>query len=85
MWIDESNRGALLGVKTCREWFTKFKKGEFNLVGKPRSVRQQEFDRNHFHALWNVTSLYQYWNWLKPFNQSVVIRSVQSRGEIKKE
>lgn len=32
-----------------------------------------------------ITSLYQYWNWLKPFNQSVVIRSVQSRGEIKKE
>ena len=33
------------GTSTCREWFAKFKKGDFDLEDKPQNGRPQEFVR----------------------------------------
>lgn len=41
--IDEAYGDGSVGSSTCREWFAKFKKGEFDLDDKPRSGRPQEY------------------------------------------
>ena len=45
------NGEGVIGKSTARKWFTKLKKGNFDVDDTPRSGKSSEFDKNHLKAL----------------------------------
>lgn len=85
--IDEAYGDGSVGSSTCREWFAKFRKGEFDLEDKPRSGRPQEFGSEDLLALLNDDPTQSTLKLAKKLgvDHSTVIRRLQSMGKVQKQ
>lgn len=85
-WIWEAYGEDSVGLTTVKDWFAKFKRGEFNLDDKPRSGRLKETQDNDIKRLLekdNTQSTRDIAKKLK-INQSTVQRRLRAMGMILK-
>ena len=85
-WIAQAYGDNCVGASTCREWFAKFKKGDFDLQDKPRSGRPYEFENDDLQAILDEDSAQTTTELAKRLgvDQSTVNRRLHAMGKIQK-